>query len=207
MPPRHALLRLTAGGWATLIARYPAFTSDETLALWPARGWPLISRRRLADDPPDVVPLGLPLPPAQGKQRIGLTISECAIANIADPPLLAEARGGAPEAWQETISALLALAPRTRCFGSLAWQHITGLAYLGAASDLDLLWLLPAEPMALLDGIARIAATAPMRIDGEVLGRPGGVQWRELASADPVAVKGAEAITLMPRADFYRGSA
>lgn len=207
MPPRHALVTLTASGWAALIAGHPAFTQDEALALWPLRGWPLISRRRLADDPPDAIPLGLPLPPAQGKRRIALTISEAAIATIAEPPRLAEARGCAPDAWQETIAALLALEPRTRCFGSLAWQHITGLAYLGAASDLDLLWPLPAEHTGLLDGITRIAGAAPMRIDGEVLGRPGAVQWRELASADPVAVKGAEGITLMSRADFVRGSA
>ncbi|EKM98021.1 malonate decarboxylase-specific holo-ACP synthase [Acidocella sp. MX-AZ02] len=34
------------------------------------------------------------------------------------------------------------------CFGGLAWQHLTGLAYLSPSSDLDTLWPLNTADMA-----------------------------------------------------------
>jgi malonate decarboxylase holo-[acyl-carrier-protein] synthase len=199
------MARPSATGWAAVLAARPALASEPLLAHWAARGFPLIGRRPLPEDPPGAVPLGLPLPPCHGKTRIAVAMPPQDLQQAAPPPLLAEARLAAPDAWQETITQLLRLDPLTRCFGGLAWQHLTGLAYLSAGSDLDLLWERPGDPAALLAGLAAIGEGAPMRIDGEVLGRDGGVQWRELATADPLVVKGAQDLMLLPRVAFLAG--
>src|SRR5262249_16114758 len=115
------------------------------------------------------IALGLPLPPSHGKRRIAVALPHDAILSTACPPLLADAGHIAPQSWHASIDRLVALTPEVRCFGSLAWQYLTGLPYLSAGSDLDLLWSLPAShPLEeLLAGIAAIDADAPMRIDGE----------------------------------------
>ena len=125
------------------------------------------------------------------------------------PPLLADAAATAPPAWQETISRLLRLCPEIRTFGSLAWQHLTGLAYLTDHSDLDLLWPMQATKQAstLPADIAEIARQAPMRLDGEIICAAGGVQWRELTGdgADEVLVKGLGGVYSMTKAVFLSG--
>jgi phosphoribosyl-dephospho-CoA transferase len=125
--------------------------------------------------------------------------------------LLAEAAHAAPARWRDCIDACLRLDPRTRVYGSLAWQHLTGLPYLSDTSDLDLLWQLPpaSDVDALLAGIATIAREAPMRIDGEVVGAAGGVQWRELLGdrVDDVLVKASSGILPMSRLEFLAGGA
>jgi len=125
--------------------------------------------------------------------------------------LLADAAATAPAAWGETIDELIQLLPETRTFGSLAWQHLTGLPYLSDGSDLDLLWPLSSARHAntLPSDIARIAETAPMRLDGEIVYHAGGVQWRELTGAneDEVLVKGAAGVHVTTRAAFLAGGA
>jgi phosphoribosyl-dephospho-CoA transferase len=86
-------------------------------------------------------------------------------------------------------------------FGGLLWQALTGLPYLSATSDLDLLWPGPVGP-AFLDGLADLAAQAPMRLDGEICLADGfAVNWRELQAAGPgdtVLAKGLERLELRP---------
>jgi phosphoribosyl-dephospho-CoA transferase len=68
-------------------------------------------------------------------------------------------------------------------FGSLLWQHQTGLTYLSPHSDLDVLWSVPAgfDIYSLAFGIAEVQRDAPLRIDGEVVFSDGSaVNWREL---------------------------
>ena len=205
MVPRHWMATPSAAGWAAMLAAQPHLPVEPLLAEWADRGFPLISRRPVWGDAPGLVPLGLPLPPSYGKRRIAVAMPAEALTAVAPPPLLAEAGSAAPLAWQKTIERLLRLDPNTRCFGSLAWQHLTGLSYLSVSSDLDLLWDCGSMSAALLARMAAIAEAAPMRIDGEVLGPRGGAQWRELASADPVAVKSANGIALVSRARFLSG--
>ncbi len=88
------------------------------------------------------------------------------------------------------IAALVAFGERaalTPCvFGALLWQHLTGLPYLTARSDLDLLWNVSDEAAAapLLRALLRLDAAGPIRLDGElVLPDGAGVNWRELAQA------------------------
>ena len=93
--------------------------------------------------------------------------------------------GSAPVAWLASIDRLLGLDARVRVYGSLAWQHLTGLAYLTDSSDLDLLWLRQDADttIKLLAGVSAIDDGAPMRIDGELVAADGtAVNWRELRS-------------------------
>lgn len=191
---RHDLVRADARAFADLVRVRPDLDGAPHVADWAARGRPLIVRRYGPGEDRSLVPLGLPLPPAAGKRRIGLALPASALTPL-PAPTLAQARGSAPKAWQTTLDALLALGAAhaivPRPFGALLWQALTGLAYLTAASDLDLLWPVADLPLGFLAGLARIAEAAPMRIDGEVVLADGaGIQWRELHEArDTVLAK------------------
>ncbi|HWT97409.1 MAG TPA: phosphoribosyl-dephospho-CoA transferase MdcG domain-containing protein, partial [Terriglobales bacterium] len=94
-------------------------------------------------------------------------------------------------------------------FGSLAWQHLTDLSFLSAGSDLDLLWPLPASGLdGLLTAIARLDRHAPMRIDGELIGTQGGVNWRELhdSAGNEVLLKGRHDVCMIARNAFLEGA-
>ena len=122
------------------MARHPEFAENAIIEGWVRAGRPFIVRRPGCSDPAGKIPLGLPLPPSHGKRRIAVALDAGEIIEQKPPPLLADAAASAPSAWQETIGRLLRLYPQTRTFGSLAWQHLTGLSYLSDHSDLDLLW-------------------------------------------------------------------
>ena len=100
----------------------------------------------------------------------------------------------ADRGWRPTIASLLALGARTgvepAAFGSLLWQHLTGLAYLSPHSDLDIFWPVPADfdVFSLAFSIAEIQRDAPLRIDGEIIFPDGSaVNWRELWNAHQTA--------------------
>ncbi|TWB34562.1 malonate decarboxylase holo-[acyl-carrier-protein] synthase [Nitrospirillum pindoramense] len=199
---RHDLAYLTPAAWRDHVAGL-----EDTVLDWADFGRPAIFRRRLCGDPAGAVPLGLPLPPGMGRKRLALSCPPDAIRWVAPPPLLRDARAAAPEAWQTVIDALLSREPAWRCFGSLAWQHLTGLPYLTATSDLDLLIPCPtqADAARLTTALAEIAVEAPMRLDAELLSPAGaGVQWREwMSDAPDLLVKTAEATTLVPREGVF----
>lgn len=206
---RHHMVKTSAAGWAAVMNRYPELASEPIVAGWAHAGRPLIVRRPACSDTAGLVPLGLPLPPSHGKRRIAVSLAAADIVASAPPPLLADAASAAPAAWHATIEKLLQLLPATRIYGSLAWQHLTGLPYLSDSSDLDLLWPLSSADQVgtLLSGIAGIAKQAPMRLDGEITGPAGGVQWRELTGTDEdeVLVKGEAGVTTTTRAAFLAG--
>ncbi|CAD6559068.1 Phosphoribosyl-dephospho-CoA transferase [Paraburkholderia hiiakae] len=215
---RHSFVRVSPDAWDACVASQPALAKEPLVRNWAARGWPLIVRR---PGPCDVhkigVPVGLPLPPIAGKQRISTVVPADAIISIERPPELATLRDVAPKAWRATIDMLDLIAQRhhvaCRAFGSLAWQGRTGLPYLTGQSDLDLLFDLPATLDvhgaldALLSDIARCAAYAPMRIDGEVIRADGaGANWRELRAAKgEVVVKMATDVVLATVRVFAEG--
>jgi phosphoribosyl-dephospho-CoA transferase len=205
---RHWLATPSLGAWARLLAARSDLAAEPLLAGWAGRSWPVIQRRRLCTDPPDGVPLGLPLPPSHGKRRIAFSLPETELSNFIPPPCLWDCVAAAPADWRAAIDALLALNPQTRCFGGLAWQHLTGLPYLSPHSDLDLLWTGKPNLPAFLDQLRQIAATTPMRIDGEISGPSGAVQWRELAEgAQILAAKREDEVVLLPRDAWLDGLA
>ena len=96
-----------------------------------------------------------------------------------------------------------------RAFGALAWSSLTGLEYLSPTSDLDLLIAAheDTDVAALLDGLARIEAGAPMRLDGEIIRSGLAANWRELyAGADEVLVKTIDGVFMRPRAAVLSGA-
>ena len=184
---RHELVCVASKFWSATLASKPMLAAIPYLPTWADRGWPLVVRRRMADDRPGWVPVGVPLPPSTGKQRIALAIPTEAVVERWPPPLLWTIRHAADSAWESTIHALVILGARhaiaPAAFGSLLWQHQTGLCYLSSRSDLDVLWRAHpgCEVGSLLAGVAAIERIAPMRIDGEVVFPDGNaVNWREL---------------------------
>jgi phosphoribosyl-dephospho-CoA transferase len=190
-PPwrRHDLLRVAPDAWAAALAHDPSSADLPLLGAWADRGWPVIARRRAEAEDPDLVPVGVPLPPAAGKRRVALLLPPEGVLRRSSPPLLRAAARVADPGWRSTIASLLAMGARTgvepAVFGSLLWQHLTGLAYLSPHSDLDVLWPVPAgfDVLSLVSSIAEIQRDAPLRIDGEVIFPDGSaVNWRELSN-------------------------
>lgn len=186
---RHRLVRVAPTAWAAMLRYRPDLDGVPHLAGWAEAGRPLIIRRFFPGERRDSIPLGLPLPPADGKRRIAFAFSPDDLSPY--PPLtLADARAVAPATWQSSLDALITLGAEhgltPRPFGSLLWQAATGLTYLAATSDLDILWPLPMQtiPADFLAALARISEAAPMRLDGELLLPDGaGLQWREVLEA------------------------
>lgn len=210
---RHDLVRVDPAAWAAWLGSRPDLTGLRHLDRWAEAGRPLIVRRRVPGEGVAAIPLGVPLPPADGKRRIGLALPAAALAPMPAPGL-AEVADHAPAAWQSTIAALLALGRDhglvPRPFGSLLWQAVSGLTYLSASSDLDLLWPCPEPvPIGLLTGLDAVERAAPMRIDGEILLADGaGLHWRELHDAPEggsVLVKNLDGVALRSVASL-RGS-
>lgn len=135
-----------------------------------------------------MIAVGLALPPAQGRRRIALSVSEHDIVRCTPPLLLGDALTHAPVRWRPALTELDAAARdidiELRVFGSLAWQALSGLPYLTPQSDIDLLWHAHSHTR-LQQGIALLARweqESGLRADGEVLfGEGSAVSWREWA--------------------------
>jgi phosphoribosyl-dephospho-CoA transferase len=186
---RHDLLRVVPRAWTAALAAH-SLGEVPLLTRWADRGWPVIVRRRLGSEARDVVPVGVPLPPVAGKSRIALDVPPVAVIARAAPTSLRTAAHKADPLWQPTIAALVALGERhgiePAAFGSLLWEHHTGLTYLSPTSDLDVIWSAQAgcDIFNLLCGIAQIEPVAPMGIDGEIVFPQGAAaNWRELHKA------------------------
>lgn len=208
---RHDLLRIEPAIWDAMLLRHPGVATIPLVADWAAHARPVIVRRLMPGDIAGTVPAALPLPPSYGKLRVGFSFASKDDVVALPPILLSDAAPGAPAAWQPTIAGLLALgsslgvAPRV--FGGLLWQHVTGLAYLGPQSDLDLLWRVGDRrtATALIAGLIRLDADAPMRLDGELeLPDGGGVNWRELSGGTgEILVKSMDGVKMRPVENLF----
>lgn len=189
---RHDLLRATPEGWRAMLAAAAglgrlAVEPRRLVEDWAGRGWPVIVRRRVEGDDGAGVAIGLPLPPAHGKLRLGFTLAAEGIAERLDRVPLGAAAASAPAPHRAQLDAVIALGARLSVppavFGALLWQHVTGLAYLRSGSDIDLIWSRPGRGVLpeLLDGLASLDESGPVRLDGEIVLPTGeGVNWREL---------------------------
>jgi phosphoribosyl-dephospho-CoA transferase len=192
---RHQLVFVSPPAWDRLLASHQSL-AKLWLKEWADHHWPLIVRRMSPGDTGEV-PVGLPLPPSAAKLRIALQVYYADIELVAPLPSVSDVIGVAPRNWRPSLRRLLELEQRyqVRCgvFGSLAWQRLTGLGYLGPDSDLDVVWTLPhrTQITEFLTHVAEIDARAPMRIDGELTREDGAaVNWRELhAGASEIALK------------------
>ena len=191
---RHDLLRPGPAAWDAMLHNRPDLAAVPLLADWVRLGRPVIVRRRLPGEGSALVPAAVPLPPSHGKLRAAIGFPPGAALVSLPPVLLRDAASAAPAGWQQVIASLVAVgasAGTAPCvFGALLWQHLTGLTYLTARSDLDLLWRVRDEAAAerLVETINRLEAAGPVRLDGElVLPDAAGVNWREFARADGAA--------------------
>ena len=215
---RHDLLRPGRIAWDALLRRRPDLKGLPGVAEWAELGRSVIVRRRLPGDGAHDVTAALPLPPSCGTRRIAICFPPGAELSALPPVLLRDVAAAAPDAWQQVIATLVAagesigVAPCV--FGSLLWQHATGLPYLTPQSDLDLLWPVADEAAAeaLAQTLIRLDGSAPIRLDGElVLPDGAGVNWRELAEADvpeaTVLVKTMNGVGLRPKTALFRSLA
>ncbi|MBJ7312637.1 malonate decarboxylase holo-[acyl-carrier-protein] synthase [Rugamonas sp. CCM 8940] len=192
MYARHSLVWLSARGWqATIAAAAPEHAG--ALQQWQRAGHPSIVRRRDADAGADQICLGVALPPEAGgrKPRIALRVDAAEVARHWAPlPLAALLDMPAlPAVWQAALAALLDDAHdagiELRVYGSVALQVLTGLAYLRAGSDIDILFQ-PASTAQLHDGVALLARHAAyLPLDGEIVFPSAqAVAWKEWYAAD-----------------------
>jgi phosphoribosyl-dephospho-CoA transferase len=201
---RHDLVWLTPEGWREAAGR-AAGKEREAIRLWEREDWPAIVRRHDALAPPGCVSLGIALPPdpASGsKPRIGLHARHEHIARHTPPLALAEVRAAAPAAWHAGLDELIdqAGACGLRAYGSLALQAVTRRAYLGAASDIDLLFG-PATAAQLDAGIELLSCFSDrLPLDGEIVFPSGeAVAWKEWRDCTPggrVLAKSIDAVRL-----------
>lgn len=210
---RHDFVFVRPEGWRALLIPHGELACDPLVLHWAELGWPTIRRRALPCETTGLA-LGLPLPPSAGKKRLSLLAGLDDIVAVARPPSLREVRTSAPRCWQPTLDRLDEVALRhsahARVFGSLAWEALTGLDYVTARSDLDLLFEIRPETDLdrLVADLAAIEIEAPMRLDGELVRADGAAaNWRELhASANELLVKSIEDVTLLGRDRFISGA-
>jgi len=203
---RHWRLWADPGAWAAMLDDRPDLAAEPYVADWAKNQWPVIACRPPHGAPDGLIAAGLALPPDAGKKKLFILLPPKGVAKMAPPPSLINAAASAPPAWSDWIAALLRAAPGVAVYGSLAWQHGTGLSYLSPTSDLDLLLTHRdrEDSEALLRRIALIAASAPMKIDGELIRDDGtAAHWRELFDGSPeLLVKRMEGVGPMSRAEF-----
>ncbi|WP_312252456.1 malonate decarboxylase holo-[acyl-carrier-protein] synthase [Stenotrophomonas sp.] len=202
-PARHTLVWLSAhADWRADVAAY-----EPRLAAWFAQGLPAMVARRAVDDPDPRLRLGVPLPPSEGKLRLALRVPLQDVQRMQAPPALDEVLAtGVPAEWKDALLALARIAP-ARVFGAFAWQHLSGLPYVHAGSDIDLLWQVDvsAQAEALVDQLQAWERAQGRRLDGELcLADGGAVNWREYAGGSrQVLVKRLHGAALEPRERLF----
>ncbi len=207
---RHQLVWLNDAGWQATIAAAPV-AHQAPLRDWQRRKAPLVVRRHEPGARADELCLGLPLPPdpvSGNKLRIALKVRREHIEAI-KPALPLHLALAVEAPWRTTLIALQKAAQRFQfqVYGSLAMQAMTGLPYLSASSDIDLLFH-PADATQLNEGLALLGEfAASLPLDGEII-FPGdqAVAWKEwrhaLAHPAKVLVKTGNAVQLCDPADL-----
>ncbi|MFJ7566263.1 malonate decarboxylase holo-[acyl-carrier-protein] synthase [Herminiimonas sp. NPDC097707] len=212
---RHNRVWLSATGWQAACARLPAAHAKE-LMRWAENDWPAIVRRNDAAAQPDMLCLGLAPPPELDsgvKTRIPFSVGTTDIMRHEAPLALIAAEAALPSAWRCAFSALAVEAGgkelEFRVYGSVALQAITGLPYLAASSDIDLLFY-PRTQAQLQEGMMLLDLYAKqLPLDGEIVFPSGrAVAWKEWAQAFAkpdrlrVLAKGMSSLNLVPTADL-----
>ena len=191
-----------------MLAQIPAQARTE-VARWRDEDWPLTVRRQEADCASDQLCVGIALPPQNGdKIRLPLRVAQNTVSRFCPPLFLSRIVPALPPHWRDAVMRLHEAAQlagiSVQVFGSAALQSLTGLTYLHAASDLDLL-LQPSTPKQ-LEVCQRLfrAFETQLPLDGEIIfGAAAAVAIREWcnaahqAGAFRVLVKQATGVALM----------
>ncbi len=181
---RQQLVRLSGDGWARVLEAPWDASARPCLALWAARGLPLVVTRQ----PPgqeDTLALGLPAPARFRRRRLALAVAPSQVMFLDEFPAADAAARLLPRSaaarWRALSTGLSAAGCAARVYGGFGWQALTRLAYVHPASDLDL--LLAVDGAAQADAVARLLADADWdgpRLDGELVFADGAaVAWRE----------------------------
>jgi len=165
---RHARAWLRPAAWQRLAAVAEDAAMRAAFETWSLHDWPLVVRRQDAGpsgrermpgarivpapravctvhdatDAADPIALGLALPAAEGRRRIGVIVAAGDVARHAPALTLRAALPALTAPWKASVehidAAARAHAVAPRVFGALAWQAATGRDYLRAGSDVDL---------------------------------------------------------------------
>ncbi|VFR28822.1 Phosphoribosyl-dephospho-CoA transferase [plant metagenome] len=223
---RHDLVWLDAGAREALTTPLRAVGNEgdaDALATWLVHGRPFVVSRQpdgwrggveALGPSSDWLAAGVPLPPAEGRRRLGARLSwadvrahraPLSLYELAESPLLPPGRSVALD---RLARALETLSVTPRVFGSAAMQALTGMAYLRPDSDLDLLWrpVDAAQCLAVTEVLLRWQEEEGWPVDGEMLfGEDDAVSWREWQRAasgsdGQVLVKSLRSARLVSRA-------
>ncbi len=189
VPPlrRHQLAHLSAAGWRRVLGHGWDEEARDCIQHWAERDLPLVVTRQPASQSSGKQPivLGLSAPAAWSRRQLTIHASLSAIGWIDEFPLLGKVLCELPRSTRPVLRALrAALAEHrlgARVYGSVGWQHLSGLDYLHAASDLDL-WIGVKSPEAADRAVTALQRhrAGGLRIDGELLLPDGSaVAWRE----------------------------
>jgi len=192
---RNTLVWLTPQAWTAVHAQEWEAPVQDLLRYWQTCQFPWVVAHQRPGVTAGEVCLGLPAPQHWGRRRLGAQVPLDGIARQGQFPVLDEvARSnlwGIPAASWLTRS--VGLSAKVRVYGSYGWQHMTGMPYVRAGSDLDLSVYVSDLPGAMraLDWLAQAGETPdsghaashrlPLRVDGEIVFPHGqAVAWREL---------------------------
>lgn len=186
---RHDLAWLDEARWRQALLTPLSADWLATLDEWFERRRPAVVRRQ-DSLVANALGLGVALPPARGKVKIALLVDRRAIIRTSPPLALAAAAESAPAASRTWLRDLAGegrgLGIEFHVYGSLAWQHLSGEAYLTRSSDVDLLWRARDQAM-LHHGLQLLAhwqRASGMRADGELLLQDGAaIAWKELLTS------------------------
>jgi len=186
---RHGLVWLNEAGWLDALARV---ADDHRFAVqrWREHDWPAVIRRRDADCASAEICLGIALPPDQDgvKLRVPLRVGLQGVRETRAPLEIADVIEHAGPQWRNDLCALRdeisVQGMEIRVYGSLALQTLTGLSYLRAASDIDVLFS-PVDQLQLEQGVSLLQQYAVrLPLDGEIAFPTGhAVSWKEWAQA------------------------
>lgn len=205
---RHNRVWLSASGWLRACAAANKAHLPE-LERWAENDWPLIVRRSDPALSADTLGLGLALPPDTHtgvKTRIPLTGHLNDLVRHEPPLAFASVASAMLPAWQDAYTELtneLAVTQlELRVYGSVSFQAITGLPYLTAISDIDVLFY-PRTHAQLQQGLHLLQTYAQgLPLDGEIVFLSGrAVAWKEwvgaVRSSHKVMVKSMTSLNLM----------
>lgn len=205
---RHDLATVRAGAPVRFLCEVLDEALSARVAAWIAAGRSLVVARQLTGGSEAL--LGLTLPAAEGRRRVGCLVEQADLLQIRRPLSIAECLHRLAD---DVAAPLAALADRLAAagvsvgvYGSLAWEALSGEAYRHPESDVDLICDVAsvAQAEACLRLLADGAAALPCGLDGEIRFPDGcAMAWRELAAvwgrADAkVLVKGGVDVGLLP---------